>query len=828
MPPYADPTRCPDCRASLPPEPVACPRCDLPLTDPLAATLYSTLQAADEILVRLRATAPTAAVAAAAPPPAAAPAGAGAAGLDPWTPEAYPASAPSPAESEAAPRRGLSAASVPKILLGLGALCLLAAAVIFLAVAWSWLGVGGRTAVLVSLTLATGALGFRLGSRGLRVAAESLTAVALGLLALDVVGADNAGWLGDVGDSGLACAVGAALLLASLGLLLAPAPLVVPQVASAIGLAVLVVGATGQTAHDQVVAALAVLAFAGLAFVGRLRGVGVLPWTALAGGALWWGTLAIDGLSGALEHPTVTGLWVDGHGWAMLASAALVLLPAAFLPRYQGLAAACGAGAALIVTLAVALPGLDEGATELTLVSLGALVLWTAVAAVTPTRWVLTPAVPLGLAALPVSLVSAALLLEAVARVAYLAEPFTRDAAVRLPAQEGLVHPALLVPSLLALSLAFAVLQAGPRPFVRLLVPVAGVTAALGVIATLALTPAPLWSIVASVSAVGAAAIIGALRRTDRVGTRAAGGGVLLLLLAVLAALPSAVLTMLALVVLVAAAVAVERSGRFPLAHVVGGVTLPAAAAGLLWSAAEVAGVDEAYRAAPILLVVGLLAILLPRIELEATAAVSALVAAMPAIEAATDEPSSLALHLTLAGALVTTSALVTPARRPLGWLGGLLLAAATWVRLADLGVEAPEAYTLPSAVALLLVGLWRMHRDSRTSSRLALTPGLLLATTPTLLWVLVDPVSLRAVLLGAACLALVLAGARLRWSAPLVVGSVVGGLLVLRELAPYATATPQWVLIGAAGTLLTVVGVTWERRLRDLHLGLAYLGRLR
>jgi hypothetical protein len=55
-----------------------------------------------------------------------------------------------------------------------------------------------------------------------------------------------------------------------------------------------------------------------------------------------------------------------------------------------------------------------------------------------------------------------------------------------------------------------------------------------------------------------------------------------------------------------------------------------------------------------------------------------------------------------------------------------------------------------------------------------------------------------------------------------------VGGLLVLRELAPYATATPQWVLIGTAGTLLTVVGVTWERRVRDLQLGLAYLGRLR
>ena len=89
----------------------------------------------------------------------------------------------------------------------------------------------------------------------------------------------------------------------------------------------------------------------------------------------------------------------------------------------------------------------------------------------------------------------------------------------------------------------------------------------------------------------------------------------------------------------------------------------------------------------------------------------------------------------------------------------------------------------------------------------LALTPGLALATTPSLLWVLADPVSLRAALLGATCLALLLAGARRRWSSPLVVGAVVGGLMVLRELAPYAAVTPQWILIGAAGTLLTVVG---------------------
>ncbi len=91
-----------------------------------------------------------------------------------------------------------------------------------------------------------------------------------------------------------------------------------------------------------------------------------------------------------------------------------------------------------------------------------------------------------------------------------------------------------------------------------------------------------------------------------------------------------------------------------------------------------------------------------------------------------------------------------------------------------------------------------------------------------------VDPVSPRAVLLGAACLAFLLAGSQLRWSTPLVVGAVVGGLLVLREVAPYAEATPRWVLIGLAGTVLTVVGVTWERRVVELREAAAYLGRLR
>ena len=98
------------------------------------------------------------------------------------------------------------------------------------------------------------------------------------------------------------------------------------------------------------------------------------------------------------------------------------------------------------------------------------------------------------------------------------------------------------------------------------------------------------------------------------------------------------------------------------------------------------------------------------------------------------------------------------------------------------------------------------------------LAPGLTLATVPSLLACWTTPTSLRALLLGLGCLALVLAGVALRWSAPLVVGAVVGALLVLRELAPYAAELPSWVVIGLSGTVLLVVGVTWESRMRDVR----------
>ena len=108
---------------------------------------------------------------------------------------------------------------------------------IFLAVAWTWLGVGGRTAVLVAMTATTGACGTLLGRRGLRVAAEALTTVALGLVVLDVVGADNAGWFGDLSVEALVRLVGVGLLVPSLALSVPRERLVVPQIVAPVGLA---------------------------------------------------------------------------------------------------------------------------------------------------------------------------------------------------------------------------------------------------------------------------------------------------------------------------------------------------------------------------------------------------------------------------------------------------------------------------------------------------------------------------------------------------------------------------------------------------------------
>ncbi|HEX7187326.1 MAG TPA: hypothetical protein VF423_03810, partial [Actinomycetes bacterium] len=146
----ADPSRCPSCAAQLRAPAERCPACRIPLQGPTAARLWQVSQEASALLAersRLLAALRTGASGPASPayeetvavtPAASAPAAPGT-----WTPTAPPAAR----RPEWTPRR------VQNLLLALGVGLLGVAAVIFVAVSWGRLGVGGRAAVLTAVTV---------------------------------------------------------------------------------------------------------------------------------------------------------------------------------------------------------------------------------------------------------------------------------------------------------------------------------------------------------------------------------------------------------------------------------------------------------------------------------------------------------------------------------------------------------------------------------------------------------------------------------------------------------------------------------------------------
>jgi hypothetical protein len=809
---YADPTRCPDCSAALGASPRSCPMCGLPLTGPTAFELFAALTNADRALARLRqdrgrVDVPVRGTA-----------------IDPLagaTP--YPAAR----RPEHAPRIGLTGISVPRILLSLGALCLLVAAVTFLAVAWSWLGVGGRTVVIVSLTSVALGLGGFFHRRELGMAAEALSIVGLGLVALDVVGARHAGWLGHMGDARLTCVAGSAVAAVSLALLVVTRRRPLVGAAVLAPLAVLAATAGALWSSDTVApAAVAVVVLIGAARLGRWLPSQELTVSSLAAGALAWAWLVLGGLTDSTAW-TVAHLWGAFAVWPLLVAVATMALaaPAVGLGR-RALRVTSGI-AALLASYAAVLAALDNSQTAATQCLIALTALWAGVLVTVPTRFRTTTAVPL-IGALPLPVISLVVLAGGAARaVLGVGEPFSRAFDVHVAPVSPWVAGWLTAPAAVAIAFAGCALAALATPVRRTTWAVAlGAAAVAGAALTLPLYDVPLAVVVGVVTLLAAASLAWADRLPTTKAAAARTGGAVLFAIGTLSALPDDLMTALVLLVATAAA-ALLMTRTDPTAEIASGL-FPLAFAGLVWSACEVASVPAVDRAAPVLLILGALSIWRPQVVRETSSAAVSLVLAAASVDAAADTSWALALHLTLAGALVTTTSLVHPSRRSLGWVGGLLLAAASWVRLYDIGVHTPEAYTLPSALVLVALGSWQLRRDPAESTLTMLAPGLGLATVPSLLVALGDPFSLRALLLGGACLALVLVGVAARWNAPLVVGSVVGALLVLRELAPYSATVPPWLLIALSGTLLTVVGVTWESRMRNVRTAAGYVGSLR
>ncbi|WP_433387394.1 SCO7613 C-terminal domain-containing membrane protein [Micromonospora sp. KLBMP9576] len=151
------------------------------------------------------------------------------------------------------------------------------------------------------------------------------------------------------------------------------------------------------------------------------------------------------------------------------------------------------------------------------------------------------------------------------------------------------------------------------------------------------------------------------------------------------------------------------------------------------------------------------------------------------------------------------------------------------WLLLVAGDVAALEAYTVPAAVLALVAGTAALRTRPGLTSWLALGPGLVAALLPSLVSVLVaaDPQPWRRLLLGAAALGAVLAGATRRWQAPVLLGGATLVLLALHELVRGWDLLPRWVFLAVGGFALIGLATTYERRRRDLARMRSAVGRM-
>jgi hypothetical protein len=814
----------------------------------------------------------------------------GAVGVPPVPPGPVAPPAPSATGPEWSKRR------VQNLLLALGVGLLGVAAVIFLAVSWDHLGVGGRAAVMTGVTVVAAVAAGATYRRGLTSTAEWLSGLVIGLGLLDAYGARAADLAGLAGVDGTVYWAGAlavlAVLLAALAVVLPtrPLPLAAVVAGQLPGLLVCAHFIDVQPSHVAALCAvvLTTQAVAALAVAGAwpngtrtsdarlLLGLGgglvqvVAVLTALDAaydetGSLVLGTALLlllaampavgatllkqrgraaslvpllDGyaaavLVGAVWAPLVAA---DLHGWTPVALggagavllAATILVPAdrrrapAVVATVAGVGPALAATDALLRAAQVMLRPLDEP--------------WSRTVA-TAARVVVDGPVPVVLLVAAVTVVLAAWVLRA-RIVAVAAVPLGALAAVTAAPVLGAAY----LGSLIALLVVGAVLLiAGPLRMGRVASATGAVLLVLGVtwsfaVATVSLVVLPVavliavaaalaarrvpalrpwWVALVAAASAGVATEVGALTRYGGAGWPAVWS---LALVAVV---------VLSLVAAFAVAARTDSRDEFWSPLHTTAVTVATVAAIIdagtvaAWRSATLSGCGLAASVAAGVLL-GLTAVPLKTARpVRGTVQVVAGAAALLALVLAAGDRNLLWLALLAVGvgvALVAT----TPERRQAGWLSGLLLTASSWVRLALADVTAPEAYTVPAGVALLVVGLLRRRREPAYGSWRAYGSGLSLVMVPSLLRAVTDAGDLRPLLLALAALFVLALGVRYRLQAPLAIGALVLGIDAVVQLAPYLVAlydvVPRWVVIGLIGLALLGAGATYEQRVRDLR----------
>lgn len=734
----------------------------------------------------------------------------------------------------AAARSWLAGRSAAVILLVLGALCVLAAGTVFIAVAWVDLPLAIRALILIVLTTGFGLSAHVALGRGLQATAESMAAIACGMFVLDLTAGRRVGLRGlaDLAAAPYEILAGC-LLVATAG----AAALVVRRrnrwlwsldAAVALGTARAAIGVLRVSSHGYAISSVVVTVAASLLYVAWLRlRLPVAMWTAAFLGGLGWLTAvavgthhAADQLGGdlgrlaqawpALTVAMVAGLWsirlTDGV-WRRVA-AGLSLFPLLIVFEVIGWSHGWVVGAAVM---------------------LAGYVIAALVSGRVPGHW--SPAV--GGSALALGLSSVVGLLPNVvalgARMGLaLVGSWRGPSGLPLDLLSGDVGPWLLpVTALVVLALLPRITIASHR-----VSPERRHTAGVFV-ATLAVMPilygAGFWTSMA-VLVVAALVLLW--------GARAWGHDTLLVLGSALLAIMRVcayyddLADPLAWTVIALTALACALTERRELVR-----------AGFL----AVAGLFALFGAAQwltfaeapwpfhglVIAVIGSLGLVASQTLREAalTRGVAeglSVTWAVAGLAMAESSPSHRALELTVLGVAAGITAYLSEDRRKAGWVSGLLLTVASWIRLADNNIQIVEWYTVPAAMALLFYGVRRLRRDPRESTWRCLGPGMGLALSPSLFLALGEPISWRGLFVAFASVALVALGVQVRLAAPFAIGVVATGLLALRNIWPVAAFIPRWTLLFIVGGVLLGVGMTWESRVNDVRAAGGFVRGLR
>ena len=718
--------------------------------------------------------------------------------------------------------------TLSQILVGVGALLTVVAVGVFAAVTWSALGPGGQALVLIGATVGGAAVTTLSSGRGLRATAEAVSVVTAALALATFEGARDL--LITDADPWTTWAIGCgivALALTGLGhaaRVRAPAivALTLVQVCAPLAL----IGAS----PPVVVAALAALglavADAGVA-AATVRRRPDLATLAAALAAVAWGSSVLVGAARLFfDAPTEASLALVS---AAAAAAALALSPSPAARAWWTVGAASATMAAALALVGVSLAlGAGDAFWFPVAVLVGGFAVWCPTVA--DDRLVAARAVAAGSAGLAVAVELARSIAAAVGPLlSDVARPLGWSASGRdlITAADGSDALGGADPTLTFLALIAAT---------GLLVRWPPVSLALGVLAVAASGVLLDLSVVAMVGvevALGIGLCLGCA--LDRRLHPAAGiAGLLLLVLGVgWSTIVATELVLGSLLVVLSAAVAavlVAVDGvRVSLDRRVGVLLVGIGAAWLAGTGAALSfgalvdwDPEVVWLFATAVAMAGSLAGFTFDTGSRAAAALSdffAVAAIVVGGLAAVALGDGDTLSLVLAGVTVTAVAHTLRPRRcwPAVVAAAISGMALLWVRLWSAEVVLVEAYTLPLAVVIGLLG-WLVHRRGQGGGSWAITgPALLVAMVPPTVLALEEPGGLRSMVVIATAVVLLVAGAMLGWKAPVIVGASVATVVGLAELWPAVDRLPRWSVLASLGLALMVLGARIEEGKKGL-----------